>query len=226
MPTSLTHQASASLRLRATPPATRVSRIERSDIRSRVMTGTLRVVKILVSSPHVAPQATFRLKWRSASRAILTRSSRVSSRNRSMRAARAAARASAVVPFASSTSGSVPRTSTSSPSALTSGGPTNHVLGSREANQELRSSGIDYIITSRHAERNSPPGCGLGRDFHRLGTEEVQDGKYDLGFVVLHAGRIRPDSRPQPSFRVQQAAFLQILAGELGPLPEYHEVVE
>jgi hypothetical protein len=41
-----------------------VSRIERSDIRRRVITGTLRVVKILVSSPHRAPQATLRLKWR------------------------------------------------------------------------------------------------------------------------------------------------------------------
>src|SRR5260221_10936447 len=179
MPTNRTHQASASLRLRATPPATRVSSIERSDILRRVITGTLSVVKILVSSPHRAPQATLRLKWRSASLAILTRSSRVSSRNLSIRAARAAARPSAEVPFASSTSGSVPSTSTSSPSALTSRGPTNHVLGRRVANQEVRSSAIDYIITSRPTKRNlAARASPLGGDLLRLRAEEVQLGQH------------------------------------------------
>src|SRR5205814_5143328 len=44
-PTRRTHQASASLRLRATPALTRVSSTSRSRMRRRVMTGTLAVVK-------------------------------------------------------------------------------------------------------------------------------------------------------------------------------------
>ncbi len=54
------------------------------------MTGTLSVVNTLTWSPDRAPQATLRRNWRSASRAIRTRSSRVSSRKRSILADRAA----------------------------------------------------------------------------------------------------------------------------------------
>src|SRR5437879_5773031 len=137
IPTRRTHQARASLRLRATPPATRVSRIERSCIRKRVITGTLMVVNTFSSSLQRAPHATFRRNRRSASLAILTRSSRVSSRNLSMRAFRAAARASDEVPAASSTSGRETTTRISSLSALTSTGPPLHSLGRRDSNQPL-----------------------------------------------------------------------------------------
>src|ERR1700694_892636 len=149
MPTSRTHQASASLRLRATPAATRVSSTARSGILRRVITGRLKVVKIRVSSPQLAPHATWRGKRRSASRAILTRSSRVSSRNRSILATRAASRASGAVPAASSTSGRTPSTRISSPSEVTSGGPANHAVGTRLANQAPMPSAMDYIITPR-----------------------------------------------------------------------------
>src|ERR1044072_5040552 len=57
MPTRRTHHASASLRLRATPPATRGSRIDRSFIRSRVITGTLRGVENFSSGPPPPPAA-------------------------------------------------------------------------------------------------------------------------------------------------------------------------
>src|ERR1700687_3497820 len=158
MPTSRTHQASASLRLRATPAATRVSSTARSGILRRVITGRLKVVKIRVSSPQLAPHATLRRKRRSASRAILTRSSRVSSRNRSILATRAASRASGAVPAASSTSGRTPSTRISSPSEVTSGGPANHAVGTRLANQAPMPSAMDYIITPR------PPGTQGGHD--------------------------------------------------------------
>ena len=52
-PTSRTHQASASLRLRATPASTSVSSTARSRIRRRVITGTAAVVKVWVSPPSV-----------------------------------------------------------------------------------------------------------------------------------------------------------------------------
>ena len=51
------------------------------------------------------------------------------------------------VPAASSTSGSVPTTRISSPSAVTSGGAANHPCGTRAANQARTSSAIDYNIT-------------------------------------------------------------------------------
>jgi len=53
------------------------------------MTGTPRVVKSSSTPPQRAPQETLRPKRRSASRATLTRASRVSPRNRAIRALRA-----------------------------------------------------------------------------------------------------------------------------------------
>jgi hypothetical protein len=53
------------------------------------MTGTPRVVKSSSTPPQRAPQETVRPKRRSASRATLTRASRVSLRNREIRALRA-----------------------------------------------------------------------------------------------------------------------------------------
>ena len=189
MPTRRTHHASASLRLRATPPATSVSRMFRSFMRRRVITGTLSVVQILKTSPQRAPQATLRRKWRSASRAIRMRSSRVSSRKRSMRAARAAVRPSLAVPPASSTSGRVPTTRISSPSAVTSGGATNQSFGTRVANQARTSSGMT-ITRLRPRTRPVPLGrrlLGLGAAVDRL--ELVDD---HLGLVALLAGGVFP----------------------------------
>ena len=60
VPTSRTHQARASLRLRATPASIRVSRTRRSGSRSRVITGTLRVVNSRRSPPQSTPQETLR----------------------------------------------------------------------------------------------------------------------------------------------------------------------
>ena len=102
-PTSSTHQASASLRLRAMPASMRVSSTWRCDIRSRVMTGTLAVVNSRVVLPAVAPQETTRPKRACASSAMRIRCSRVSSRNRSIRASSAVAAASGVAPSSSST---------------------------------------------------------------------------------------------------------------------------
>ena len=93
-PTSSTHQASASLRLRAMPASISVSRTWRCEMRSRVMTGTFAVVKSRLVPPAVAPQETTRPKRACASSAMRTRCSRVSSRNRSIRASSAVAAAS------------------------------------------------------------------------------------------------------------------------------------
>src|SRR5438270_3944390 len=221
MPTNRTHQASASLRLRATPPATRVSRIERSPIRSRVITGTLRVVNTFISSPHLAPQATLRRKWRSVSRAMRTRSSRVSSRNRSIRAERAAARAAPDVALVSSTSGSCPTTRISSPSALTSGGPTNQPAGIRVANQARTSSAIDYKSTGRTLS-------GFGLSCRLLGSrpERLQAVHHDLGPVALLTCGVLPGVGLEPAVDVHEPALVEVLPDELGRLPKSHQVVE
>src|SRR5438093_2990873 len=232
IPTRRTHQARASLRLRATPPATSVSRIERSFMRRRVMTGTLRVVKILASSPHRAPQATLRPNWRSASRAIRILSSRVSSRKRSILARRAAARPDLAVPPASSASGRVPMTRISSPSAVTSGGPRNQPDGTRAANQATTSSATDYKITSQ-ALGLSPSGSG-GRDRRSGGQDRLLRSLADeldhlddhLGAVALLARGVLPGAGVQPALGVDRAAFLQVLAGELGERAEHDQVVE
>ncbi len=141
-PTSFTHQASASLRLRATPASTRVSRTRRSGCRSRVMTGTLAVVKrcgsAAIRTPH---ETTFRKRcW--ASSAIAMRSPRVSSRKRSTRLVRAAARAASVASAPRSTSAISPTTRISSRSTETSGAPANQASGSRPANHPASSSGV------------------------------------------------------------------------------------
>src|SRR5262249_54092221 len=80
-PTSLTHQASASLRLRATPASTKVSSTVRSFWRSLVITGTENVVYITVRSPERTPHETLRPNVCSASCAISIRCCLVSSRN-------------------------------------------------------------------------------------------------------------------------------------------------
>ena len=72
-PTSSTHQASASLRLRAIPASMRVSRTCRCDMRNRVITGTLAVVNRRVVPPVVAPHDTTRPKRACASSAMRTR---------------------------------------------------------------------------------------------------------------------------------------------------------
>ena len=79
-PTSRTHQASASERLRAMPASMSVSSTSRSAIRSRVITGTLAVVKHVSTSPQRAAHDTLRPKRCSASRAMAMRCSLVSSR--------------------------------------------------------------------------------------------------------------------------------------------------
>src|SRR3954471_3729297 len=96
LPTRRTHQASASLRDRATPASTNVSSTRRSPWRSRVITGTDIVVNSSRRSLHWAPHATFRPKRCSASRAIATRTSRVSSRKALIRPAAAAARSTSL----------------------------------------------------------------------------------------------------------------------------------
>src|ERR1700674_2062984 len=221
MPTNRTHQANASLRLLATPPATRVSRMARSGIRSRVITGTLRAVKTLVWSPHFAPQATLRRNWRSASRAMRTRSSLVSSRKRSMRAERAAARPSSEVPAASSTSGSGPITRISSPSLATSGGPANQPAGTLLTNQAEMSSAIDYKITC--------PGPGQGRlrgGFVRSGAHELELVHDHLGPPALLAGGVLPRARVKVALRKDRSTLVEVLAGKLGELAENDQVVK
>ena len=59
-PTSLTAQASASERERATPASTSVSSTTRSGCRRRVITGTEATVKSCSVSPTRAPHATLR----------------------------------------------------------------------------------------------------------------------------------------------------------------------
>ena len=134
-PTSRTHQASAWLRLRATPASTRVSSTWRSGRRRRVITGTLRLVNSSSSSPQRAPHATLRAKRASASSAMRMRSARVSSRKPWMRARqrggarcrrrrrRCRARAACRSPRSRRGRGS------------TSGGPVNQPSGRRPANQ-------------------------------------------------------------------------------------------
>src|SRR5579864_3531257 len=222
MPTRRTHQASASLRLRATPPATRVSRIERSDMRRRVITGMLMVVKIFVSPPHRAPQATLRRNSCSASRASRTLSARDSSRNRSIRAWRAADRLSGAAAV-TSTSGSVPTTRISSPSELISAGPANQPGGILAANQVGMSSGIDYNITARAPSPSSV--CLRG---HLLGprAEPLELLDDDLGPVALLACGVLPAAGLEAALREHQAALVQVLAGELGRLPKSDQVVK
>ena len=70
--------------------STSVSSTCRSGMRRRVITGTARLVKTFSSSPQRAPHATLRPVRASASSAIFMRCSRVSSRNRWIRARRAA----------------------------------------------------------------------------------------------------------------------------------------
>src|SRR2546423_9890117 len=222
MPTRRTPHARASLRLRATPPATSVSRIDRSGIRSRVITGTLIVVKIFSWSPHRAPQATLRRNRRSAARAIRTRSSRVSSRNRSIRALRAAARASRDVPPASSTSGRAPTTRISSPSAETSGGPANQSLGNLDSNQPRVSWIIDYNITSPRR-----PGRRSRGDFLALGAEELEAVDDDLRLVALLPGRgVVPRAGSELTLDEQELALVQVGACPLRGLAEENEVVK
>ena len=113
-PTSRTHHASASLRLRAMPASINVSSTPRSPRRRRVMAGTLATVNSSSRSPHRAPQETFRSKRCSASRAMRTRCSRVSSRKLRMRADRATLRASALRSSPRSGNASTPTTRISS----------------------------------------------------------------------------------------------------------------
>ncbi len=76
-PTRRTHQARASLRLRATPASIKVSSTRRSGRRSRVITGTEAVVKTTTTSPTRAPHDTLRPKAFSAAWASAMRSSRL-----------------------------------------------------------------------------------------------------------------------------------------------------
>lgn len=80
-PTSRTHHASASLRLRPIPPSIKASSTPRSSMRSRVMTGTLSGLKRISRSPCRTPQHTLRANRSSASAARATRASLVTSRN-------------------------------------------------------------------------------------------------------------------------------------------------
>src|SRR5271165_7239889 len=97
-PVSRTHHASASLRLRATPASTSVSRTRRSGWRSLVITGTESVVNISVTSAQVTPHDTLRRNLCSASRAISIRRLLVSSRNLRIRPSAAAARSASDAP--------------------------------------------------------------------------------------------------------------------------------
>jgi len=116
-----------------------VSSTRRSDWRSRVITGTDRVVNISSWPAQRTPQETLRRNRRSASRAISIRCSRVSSRNRFARPSAAARVASPSVSADSSASASgaesVPTTVISSRSTITSAGPVNQSSGSLPANQ-------------------------------------------------------------------------------------------
>src|ERR1035437_6131316 len=176
-PTSRTHQARASLRLRATPASMSVSSTARSPRRSRVITGTPRVVKCSSTSPQRAPQDTLRPKRRSASTATPMRRSRVSSRKRPIRAERAAWTAASLKPAGSSGSGTAPVMRISSRSPVIVGGPEKRSSGIRPANQPDSSSSLkevcasccSVIITCLHSngrqsrERSAHPAGSLGR---------------------------------------------------------------
>ena len=97
-PVSRTHQASASLRLRATPASTSVSSTRRSGWRSLVITGTESVVNISDTPAQVTPQDTLRRNRCSASRAISIRRPLVSSRNLRILPSAAAARSASDAP--------------------------------------------------------------------------------------------------------------------------------
>src|ERR1035441_5353050 len=144
-PTSRTHHARASLRLRATPASTSVSRTSRSGWRSLVMTGTENVVNITVRPPHVTPQETFRPNLCSASLAISIRCCRVSSRNLRLRPSAAAALSASVAPAATCGSVRTPSTVISSRSIVTSGGAVYQSPGSLPVNQprSVSPAGVD-----------------------------------------------------------------------------------
>ena len=124
LPVSRTHQASASLRLRATPASTSVSSTRRSGWRSLVITGTDSVVNISRTSAQVTPHDTLRRNLCSASRAISMRRLLVSSRNRRIRPSAAAARSASDAPAVSG-AGSAPTIVISSRSAWMSGAAVN-----------------------------------------------------------------------------------------------------
>ena len=108
--TRRTHQASASLRLRATPASINVSSAWRSSMRSRVMTGTPAVVKRTREPPHSAPHDTVRRKAGWASSAMRMRAPRLSSRKPLMRACSATRTSSSPAPSGSWGGASVPTT--------------------------------------------------------------------------------------------------------------------
>ena len=114
--TRRTHQASASLRLRATPASINVSSAWRSSMRSRVMTGTPAVVNRTREPPHSAPHDTARRNAGWASSAMRMRAWRLSSRNPLMRACSATRTSSSPAPSGSCGGASVPTTWISSPS--------------------------------------------------------------------------------------------------------------
>src|SRR5438094_149949 len=160
---------------------------------------------------------------RSASLAILTRSSRVSSRNLSMRAFRAAARASGEVPAASSTSGSETTTRISSLSALTSTGPALHSLGRRDWNQPL----ISWIIAITTLldlcrVRSTSGGSLLG-----LRAQELELVHHHLGLVALLAcGGVVPRAVAQPPLYEEELALVEVGPRGLSLLAEDDQVVE
>ena len=148
-PTRRTHQASASARLRATPASTRVSSTSRSGCRSRVITGTARLVNTDRTGPHSAPHAILRPNRCSASRAMWIRSSRVSSRNREIRPfAAAVASAPSGSPSTPSGAARVPTTRISSRSVVTSAAPVNHASGRRPWIQPATSVSLVVITAS------------------------------------------------------------------------------
>lgn len=117
--TRRTHHPRASDRLRATPAATRVSSSWRSGIRSRVMTGTLRWVKVASTAPHPVAQETLRPKRASASWAMAIRASRVCSRNPSIWAMSSPGRSPSASFVITASRSSVPTTTISSRSTRT-----------------------------------------------------------------------------------------------------------
>ena len=132
--TRRTHQASASLRLRATPPSISVSSTRRSAMRSRVMTGTPAVVKRTFEPPQTAPHETVRRKAGWASSAMRMRAPRLSSRKPLMRACSATRPRPRPPPREAAAAPGCPTTWISSPSISMVGLPANQLSGTLPAN--------------------------------------------------------------------------------------------
>ena len=157
--TRRTHQANASLRLRATPPSISVSSTRRSAMRSRVMTGTPAVVNSTFEPPQTAPHETVRRKAGCASSAMRMRAPRLSSRKPLMRACSATRRSSSPVPSGSCGDARVPTTWISSPSISMVGLPSNQLSGTLPANHAPMSRSCSGPEGGGVVERRRPRGA-------------------------------------------------------------------